>query len=134
MLILMLVILHFLVYVSFSIWSISGDIRDRAEPHWSIAAEIYSVGGLLLCALSYWIPFIHYNVGKWSIVVFASALSISFAQTIRSFHRCVVLDADLNRYEKIRTFASGISIIIITEAPMVYWGFMSAILGTYRQT
>ncbi|MCU0756399.1 MAG: hypothetical protein MUE46_14955 [Xanthomonadales bacterium] len=123
------VIMYLFVYLLFSIWPVADDIRNESEPLWSSIAELFSDACLILSALCYWLPSINHILFGYSETAYMTGLGILIGQTGRALWRNVRQDDELSFIEKLTVGTSATLLIVITTAPLLFWGFMATVLG-----
>ena len=125
---------YFAAYATFTLWSLSQDFRDRTDPLWFLAAEVGSDVLLVVSALAYWLPPLHAVLAPFLFLFFAVGASVLIGQIMVAFRRQVLFDKELPLQGKLFVGVSGTALGVIVSAPLLFWGFNSAILGTHVGT
>ena len=125
---------YFAAYATFTLWSLSQDFKTRTDPLWFLAAEAGSDVLLVVTALAYWLPSLHAALSPFLFSFFAVGASVLIGQIVVAFRRQVLFDKELPLQGKLFVGVSGTVLGVIVSAPLLFWGFNSAILGTHVGT
>ena len=126
--------LYFFAYAGFTAWSVADDIRSKTEPLWFSISEVFGDACLVAVALAFWFAPVQRALSGASLVVFASGLALLLGQAGRAFHRQVISDTELSLNGKLFVGVIGSSLVVAISAPLVFWGFKSAVLGANNGT
>jgi hypothetical protein len=121
--------LYFALYITFSLWSVTDDLRRKTEALWHVALEGLGDVCVLLVAVSYWLPSLRAALSPELLVLYVLGLVAFAAQASRSFRKHVLLDKELPVQGKVFVALSAAALITIVSAPALVWGFYSAVLG-----
>jgi hypothetical protein len=123
---------YFAFFVAFSAWSFHDDVKSNVS-RTRIVAEALSDAGLLVVALSYWLPLVRTLLGASAPFVFSVALAAFLVQVVAALRRQFP-GADFSPRENIAVGSIGTILVAVTSAPLVYWGFSAAVLHLYAGT
>jgi hypothetical protein len=119
------VVLYFSLYITFCLWSLVGDFRDKSETASAIGIEAIADICMVIAGLSFWIPPLQRM--PWSVlavlVVVGSALYLW--QMALGLRKHVVQDPDIPREERIFVGLVGSGMSVLITAPLLVWAISS---------
>jgi len=107
----------------------SGEVKKQGFG-WSQLVEIASDVVLICAAVGYWLNDPYELSQVASITLYALALGILLFQIGASLRRAVN-DPELETEGRVFVGATGTVLSVLVSAPLVYWGFLYAVMGRY---
>lgn len=124
---------YFACYLTFGLWSLMDDFRTKGEPLWHIMAEVASDLCLVGAALSYWAPSVRGVLEPMLLGIFIVGLAVFLGLVAHAFRKHAP-DPELSFHGKVFVAVSGSALTAAVSAPMLFWGFQAAVLGSYAGT
>jgi len=124
---------YFSAFIAYCLWSHANDFKHKKDPLWFAVAEAISSVFLVITALSYWLSSLHALSTSILLVMFCSGCAITLGQMVVVCRRNIA-DPELSSQGKWFVALSGSILGIIIHAPLLLWGFKSAVLGSYVGT
>ncbi len=121
--------LYFALYVTFCLWSVTDDPKQKTEPSWHVVLEIVGDICVLLVALAYWVPSVRFASSAFLLEIYVLGLAVTAVQIVRSFWKNVVTDQKLPKSGKVFVGIAGSALVAIVTGPALVWGFFVAVLG-----
>ncbi len=125
---------YFAVYITFTFWSLTDDIKNKKGAWWSITAEIVSDLCLLLAAFSFWLSSFRAVVEQALLAFFALGFVLFVIHASLVFRRQVIADTELSLQGKLFVGFSGTALVLLFSGPLLWWGFSASVRGSYAGT
>lgn len=118
--------LYLIGYGIFTFFWVRDDLKDGGSKS-LLAAELLSDACLVLVGLGYWLPAVRDGLGKAAPLAFVAGLAWALVAAARDIRETWPgSDTVLVRVGAV-AFALGLYAIVC--GPLLYWGFMHAVLG-----
>jgi hypothetical protein len=116
-------------YVTFTLWSLSDDAKNKNLKPLLVATEIAGDVYLVLAGLTFWLPQLKLNLEPFLVPLFGAGVIALAVQMALALRRNVLADQELSFQGKLFVGVSGSFLSIAASAPLLYWGFNAALLN-----
>ena len=120
-------ILYLSGYAVFTVHWVRDDIRGLT-PMGLIAASLASEACMVMSALGFWLPQVRLPVENFAILIFVAGFAWLLLACIRDI-RAYPFDPSLSFRVNIIARALGLVFYSLASGPLIYWGYMFAVLG-----
>lgn len=124
---------YFALYIAFSLWSLTNDLKGAKEPTWHVGVEALCDVLLITAALSFWLGPVDINVDVLLLSAFlvgSGGVALLMLKSLRTN----ALDPALPLKGKVFVAVSGTLLSAAHCGLLLYWGFLSTVLHRYAGT
>jgi hypothetical protein len=125
-------IMYLVGYGIFTALWVVDDLREH-KPAWSILAELASDICMVVAALGFWLTPLRNILGNLALPIFVAGLAWFFVAGSKEFREHFP-DEKLPVHHNIAAVLFGMLFLALISGPLLYWGFMYAVLGSYSST
>ena len=119
------VVLYFSLYITFCLWSLVSDLRDKSEPTSAVGLEAIADICMVIGALSFWVPSLHrIPLPVLTMMVIVGAV-LYLWQMALALRKHVFQDPDLHREGRLFVGLFGTSASVLVTAPLLFWAVSS---------
>lgn len=120
-------VLYFSLYITFCLWFMVNDLRDKSEPRSGIGLEAVADVCIVIAALSFWIPSLH-RLPLPVLIAFVIVGGVLYLwQMVRALRKHVLQDPDFARGERVFVGLFGAGMSILVTAPSMFWAVSSVL-------